>query len=479
MPILPRILCLFLLVGLADARAQLPEPVARALKQAGIPDSHVGLVVQDIDAAVPLIAHGERRELNPASVMKLLTTLAALDTLGPVHTFSTRVLAEGDIRNGVLDGNLVLQGGGDPSLTLERFWLLLRTIRAGGLTEIHGDLIVDDGYYSLPKAETPFDAYPLRPYNAAPSALVVNFNVLSLWLDIVKGAVSARFEPAVATPTIVNRLQTAPGPCNGWQDQFTPSLEADHLILSGRFPLSCGGQGTTLSLLPAEATAYAYTKSLWQEMGGIAPATDRSGPSKADARLLLAFESAPLSQLVRDTNKYSNNLMAKMLFLNLGAARYGPPATWEKSDRAVRAWLEENHLEMPELVLDNGAGLSRSACISAASLARLLIWATVRPAYYEFAASLPAIGLEGTQKKRLEAGSPLTGRAWLKSGTLDNARSLAGYVLGPDGHRRVLVFLVNDAKAAAAVKAQDELLAWAIKTPSAPVQNPADPVFKH
>ena len=472
-------LCLFMLLGLAQARAQLPEQVSRALKQAGIPESHVGVVVQDIDAPVPLIAHGEQRALNPASVMKLVTTLAALDLLGPAHTFQTRVLTEGEIRNDVLDGNLVLQGGGDPSLTLERFWLLLRELRAKGLREIRGELVVDGGYYSPPPPDAPFDAYPLRPYNTAPAALVVNFNVLSLWLGLGNGGVNARLEPSVTSPVLVNQLQTGAGACNGWRDQFTPRLEDGRLILPGRYPVSCGEQGMTLNLLAPEATAYAYFRPLWRELGGVPPVLVQSRPARPEAQSLLVFESAPLSQLVRDTNKYSNNLMAKMLFLNLGAERFGPPATQEKGNRAIQAWLRENALELPELVLDNGAGLSRSARISAASLARLMIWAADRPAYYEFAASLPAAGLEGTQKKRLDEGSTLTGRAWLKTGTLDNARSLAGYVLGPDGHRRVLVFLINDPKAAAAGKAQEALLEWAIKTPYAQLSRPDVPVFKH
>jgi D-alanyl-D-alanine carboxypeptidase/D-alanyl-D-alanine-endopeptidase (penicillin-binding protein 4) len=112
-----------------------------------------------------------------------------------------------------------------------------------------------------------------------------------------------------------------------------------------------------------------------------------------------------------------------------------------------------------EIVLENGSGLSRIERISAASLARLLAFAANRPAYYDFAASLPAIGLEGTQKGRLN-GSPNTGRAWLKSGSLNGARNLAGYALGSDGRRFILVMLVNHRNAAAAGKAHEALLAW-------------------
>jgi D-alanyl-D-alanine carboxypeptidase/D-alanyl-D-alanine-endopeptidase (penicillin-binding protein 4) len=179
----------------------------------------------------------------------------------------------------------------------------------------------------------------------------------------------------------------------------------------------------------------------------------------------MAFDSAPLSLLVRDVNKYSNNVMAKMLFLNLGAARFGAPATWDKGERAVRAWLEERGLGMPKLVMENGSGLSRIARISATAMATLLTWAARQPAYYEFAASLPAVGVEGTQKNRFNGnggnGLDLSGKAWLKSGSLNGARNLAGYVLAPDGQRRVLVFFINHPNAGRATKAQEALLEWA------------------
>ncbi len=169
--------------------------------------------------------------------------------------------------------------------------------------------------------------------------------------------------------------------------------------------------------------------------------------------------------------------MAKMLLLDLGAERFGAPATWSKGIRAVRTWLAEQGLTMPKLVLENGSGLSRIARISAASLASLLRFAANRPVYYEFAASLPAVGLEGTQKHRMN-GSPVSGQAWLKSGSLNGVRNLAGYVLGPEGHRRIVVFLINHDRATAAGKAQDALMEWVVKTPSPGLSHNNNPVCK-
>ncbi|HNU64486.1 MAG TPA: D-alanyl-D-alanine carboxypeptidase/D-alanyl-D-alanine-endopeptidase [Thiobacillaceae bacterium] len=455
-------------VGLAlcgSAQAQLPESVALALQQAGIPDSHVGVVVRELDGGI-LLQHAADQTMNPASVMKLLTTLAALDSLGPAHTFKTRVWLEGELEDGVLHGNLVLQGGGDPALTQERFWLLLRALRARGLKEIRGDLLLDHSYYAIP-TEDPgaFDQAPLRPYNAQPAALLVNFNTQTLRLDSRPGGVEAWLDPGTARPGLDNRLRAADAACDTWAADFDTRLENGSLVLSGSVPSRCGPLSLALNLLPPADNTAAWFRALWRELGGLHSGQLRLGTAAPGARLFLEFDSPPLSLLVREVNKYSNNVMAKMLFLHLGAQRFGAPATWEKGERALRAWLAERGLRAPGLVLENGAGLSRIERISADTLARLLVWASRQPAYYEWAASLPAVGLEGTQKNRFNgdgrADTDLRGRAWMKSGSLNGARGQAGYVLTRDGRRRVLAFLINHPNAARSGAAQDALLAWA------------------
>lgn len=448
------------------ARAELPPAVAQALKDAGIPDTHVGILVREIDRPAPLLAHGETQALNPASVMKLVTTLAALDTLGPAHTFKTRVWLEGELKDGVLTGNLVLQGGGDPGLTLERFWLLLREIRARGVREIRGDVLLDGNFYELePVDPAAFDQSPLRPYNAPAAALLANFNTLNLRLGVAEATVQARIEGD--DPVILDsRLEAVEGPCNGWREQLRMVLEDGRLVLSGRYPRACSEQVHPLNLLAPEATVAVLFRSLWKELGGQHSGRIRPCTPAADGRLLLEFDSPPLASLVRDVNKFSNNVMAKMLFLNLGAHHFGAPANWDKGRRAVAGWLAEKGLWSEDIVLDNGSGLSRSERISAASLGRLLAYAAQRPIYYEFAASLPAVGLEGTLKNRFN-GTPVAGQAWLKTGSLNGARNLAGYVLGPEGRRRILVMLVNHDKAAAVAKVQEALLAWASTVPPA------------
>lgn len=446
------------------ALAELPSPVSAALQLTGIPDTHVGLVIQEVGAPEPRLAHGEGRSFNPASVMKLLTTLAALDGIGPAHTWQTAVLAAGEVREGRLLGDLILRGGGDPGLTLERFWLLLREIRARGILHIQGDVILDNGLYAIEPADPgAFDQEPLRAYNAQPAALLINHNALSLRLRPHAATLEGQLDPPALKLDLAAQA-VSQARCGDWQEDLRFTRQGDTLRVEGRFPDGCGERQTWLNLLGPDENTAAVFLSLWRELGGSVGGQVRPGSSPEDARPVLEFASQPLGRLVADVNEYSNNVMAKMLFLNLGAHRFGPPATWQKGRDAVRAWLADQGLKFPELVLENGSGLSRIERISAASLARLLNFAATRPAFHEFAASLPALGREGTLKNRLP-DSAAAGRAWLKTGTLNGARNLAGYYLDETGRRHILVLLINHPRAPYGALVQDSLIGWALPTP--------------
>jgi D-alanyl-D-alanine carboxypeptidase/D-alanyl-D-alanine-endopeptidase (penicillin-binding protein 4) len=178
---------------------------------------------------------------------------------------------------------------------------------------------------------------------------------------------------------------------------------------------------------------------------------------------------------VRDINKFSNNVMARQLFLTLGqkVMRSGIPgdggsatvngknggATTAQADEVVRAWLEGKTLRMPELVLDNGSGLSRRERLSADSTSRLLQAAWKSPVMPELMASLPLLAVDGTMRKRLRDGSA-AGQAHIKTGSLEGVKTMAGYLLDKSGRRQVVVFFVNHPHAAAAQPAQDALLQW-------------------
>jgi D-alanyl-D-alanine carboxypeptidase/D-alanyl-D-alanine-endopeptidase (penicillin-binding protein 4) len=459
---LPAFVVIFALFITSMAQAgPLPAKVRAALRQAHIPGSHIGLVVQSLDRNKATTSFNASVAFNPASVMKVVTTLAALDSFGPAHTFKTHTLIDGTVTDGVLNGNLIIQGSGDPALNLEHFQTLLHEIREKGIRKINGDVIFDNSLFSIDATDPgSFDGEPLKPYNAEPAALLVNYNVLPLRLMPEKNGIDARIDPP-ALP-VENGLRVGnDGLCVDWQDGLMFSRDGDRLNLSGQFQAACGDRMLWLNLMQPAATAATVFSADWAESGGILTGQIRQGATPASATPLLDFVSPPLSEIVRGTNKYSNNVMAKMLFLDLGAARFGAPATWDKGERAIKEWLKEKGLSMPELVIENGSGLSRIERISAGSMARLLIWASKQPLYYEFAASLPALGLEGTQRHRLK-DTPLAGRAWLKSGSLDGVHNLAGYVMDGDGRRKVVVLFINDEPNRKVDDLQAAVLYWAM-----------------
>src|SRR5690606_13836065 len=143
------------------AAAALPPGVEAALRTAGLPAEAVSILVQEAAAERPVLAFNADRPMTPASVMKLVTTYAGLEMLGPAFTWTTEAFATGPIADGVLQGDLVLRGNGDPKLTIENFWLLLRGVRARGVLDIQGDLVLDRSYYGFdPGDPGRFDSEP-------------------------------------------------------------------------------------------------------------------------------------------------------------------------------------------------------------------------------------------------------------------------------------------------------------------------------
>ena len=450
----------------ADPGSRLPPPVAEALARAGIPDASVGIFVQDIQAARPVLTAGDDHALNPASTIKLLTTFAALDQLGPAYQWSTEVYADGAVQGDVLNGNLILKGSGDPRLTLENFWLLLRDLRARGVREIRGDLVLDRSYFTREDVDpAEFDNEPTRPYNTPPDALLVNFKALRLRFvpDAERLTLRIIAEPALPQVQILNNVTLDNERCDDWVSRLKLTAPGDRasarLLFSGSYSVACGEKERNYSVLGHAHYVHGLFTLLWRELGGVFAGGVRDGIAPGGARLLFAHRTQSLAEIARDINKFSNNVMARQLYLALGAITLGAPASNEKSARAIKQWLAARRLAIPELVLENGSGLSRVERVSAKSLGLLLLTAQRSAVMPEFIASLPLVAVDGTMKKRL-AGADVAGQAHIKTGSLTGVRAIAGYVLDAKGRTMVVVCLINHALAQNAPAVQDALLSW-------------------
>ena len=459
------LLILLPLSAIAQPASALPEPVARALAQAGIPESAVGVYVHEIGAAEPVLAIGADRALNPASTMKLLTTYAGLEMLGPAYVWNTDVLSDGTLTQDVLAGNLYIKGAGDPKLTVENFWLLLRNLRARGVREIRGDLVLDRRLFAE-ELQDPgaFDDQPTRPYNTAPSALLVNFKAVTLQFipDAVARTVRIAVEPPLSQVQVINNLKLVDGPCGDWVGKLRLDAQGNadsaRLGFNGTYALDCGEGMRSFSVLGHRQYVGALFTQLWRELGGTFSGQVREGATPEQARRLATARSSSLSEIVRDVNKYSNNVMARQLFLSL-AMNNGAPATTAAAAGSVKQWLALKGLAVPELVLENGSGLSRIERISARNLGAVLLNAWASPVMPELMASLPVAAVDGTLRKRMKSAE-VAGQAHVKTGSLSGVRSIAGYVLDAKGNRAVVVFMVNHANAFNAQAAQDAMLGW-------------------
>jgi D-alanyl-D-alanine carboxypeptidase/D-alanyl-D-alanine-endopeptidase (penicillin-binding protein 4) len=460
------LLALLLTANLAHAQG-LPGTVEQALKRAAISPSGVSAFVQALDSARPAVDYNATAPMNPASTMKLVTTYAALELLGPTYTWKTEAYISGSMQGDVLEGDLILKGYGDPKLTLENFWLLLHKLRALGLREIRGNLVLDRNYFEAAEDDpATFDGDPLRAYNVGPDALLVNFKAVRFLFvpDSERKSVTVIAEPKPAGLEFSASVRATEAPCGDWRSGLKADLHSNgssaRATFTGSMPASCGELVWNAGLLTHSNYVYGVFRSLWEELGGALRGGLKDGGVPANARLLVTHASASNAELVRDINKFSNNVMARQLFLTLGAEMLKLPGRTDRSSRVVQSWLAEKKLDFPELVMENGSGLSRQERISAGHMGRLLIEAYHSAVMPEFMSSLPLVAYDGTMRRRLRFES-LAGQAHIKTGSLADARTMAGYVLDKNGHRHVVVLFINHANAGAGQAAQDALLRWA------------------
>lgn len=448
----------------ALAQQVFPGEVETALARAKVPRDSVTMLVADADGLrPPRLAWRTQVPVNPASIMKLVTTYAALDLLGPAYSWSTPVYADGTVSNGVLNGNLYIKGQGDPKLVLERAWLLLRRVQGLGITTVSGDIVLDRSAFDNTIENDPaaFDGEPLRPYNASPEALLVNFKSVGMVFTPERGGQQARvsYEPPLASVSMQPTVALAPGECSDWRAAIKPDFsDPNRIRFLGALPAACGEKSWAVAYADPRTYGLRAIGGMWAEMGGRVGGQMRDGRVPAGLRPVFEFGSPPLSEVVRDINKYSNNVMAQQLFLTLGLTQKNR-GSFEASRNALGQWWRERigTGEAPP-VFDNGSGLSRDERISAAALGRMLQVAWRSPLMPELVSSLPAMGVDGTLRKRtLRSG----GAAHLKTGSLRDAAGVAGYVHGASGRRYVLVAIANGENAGAARAAFDALVDWA------------------
>lgn len=455
--------CLFATQALAQS---LPEDLEKAWRATRLPDSAISLVVQEIDGPRLASINGSLPR-NPASVMKMVTTWTALSGLGPEYTWRTTFYAKGGGQvdaQGSLAGPLYLKAGGDPLLTVEDLWGLLRGLRLRGIKNLT-EVVVDRSRFGRVAIDPgQFDGAADRPYNASPDAMMVGLGAVRLLFQPDRQA--SKWIPIIDPPLpglrINGEIKWSNVACPGSPaiaTQVVPSGRDITINVSGTAAGSCGEFSVYRLALSQPEYFSGLFQMLWKELGGTLGKGIREGKVAAGTEPVVWHESPSLANTIRQINKQSNNVMARTLFLTLGAERMGAGATPQTGASAALAVLNGQKVDTRGWVLDNGAGLSREGRVTADGMASMLDAAWHSPLMPEFVSSLAISGVDGTVRRRLR-DDETKGMAHLKTGTLRDVRALAGYVLGASGKRYILVSIVNDERSVSVRAFDDALVAW-------------------
>ena len=445
--------------------SDLPPAVALALARAHVPPSAMSVLVERAGSNKPVLELNSQRAMSPASTMKLVTTYSGLSLLGPDYRWKTTAYAGGTVENGILHGNLYIVGTGDPKLVPEELIDLVQKIHAAGITGIDGSLVLDKHNFDASTRDAgAYDDEVLAPYNVGPDPLLYAFKSVSFTLAPEHGkTVAIDVTPPLDNLTIVNDLRLTRGRCAG--ALVTPVITqapngTAQAVFSGSYPLACGPRETSsMAALDHSAFFSDGFLALWKQTGGTFQGTISEGTVPVAAREVAVHESPVLSEIVRDINKFSNNVMARNLFLTIGESAGHNPSTLAGSAQQIEQFLHRSGLPMQDLVLENGSGLSHDERISAASMANLLQAANASPVAQAYIDSLPIVGVDGTMRHRM-LNSGIDGNAHIKTGTLRDVRAIAGYVGAANGDGYIVVSFINDPRAEDARAAHDALLEW-------------------
>ena len=476
-----------LLMAPAQAQEPLPPAVLEALRMAGLPADALAAVALPLHPWSRPWRHQAQRPMQPGSAMKLVTSIVALDRLGPNHRGFTELRSAAPLLLGTLQGDLVLKGGADVELGPAQLWALLVDLQQAGVRHIAGDLLLDRTRYHPARSDIgvpPFDETPEFPYNVIPDALMLAGNLLPLELRTSEAgetgetgetgdtSVLAATVPRIDGIEFDSRMRIVEARCQDWDDQWhaagvTRIDGTTRITLNGAFPRGCT-QRVALQLIDRNELSERLFRSLWQGLGGSWAGRAREAAAPAATRLLARRTGRPWGELLRHQNKSSDNAWTRVLYLELGvhdaAAAAGQPGaatrettqgttqeptqkttqktTQERAERSVRRWFAEHAIDDTGLVLDNGSGLSRSERISPWQLARLLQESFKGRNAAELQMSLPTAGVDGTLRNRLK-NSPASGWARLKTGTLKNVVALAGYVNDGNGKPWAVAIMIN------------------------------------
>ena len=460
------------------AVAELPRNVRDMLRDAAIPESAMSALVVRLSDGKVLLEHEADRARQPASTLKILTSLVALDRLGPAWRGRTEMRRQGEIVDSVLKGDLVLRGMADVDFDWQAFEQMLQVLRLQGVREVRGDFVLDLTFFNPTRADigvAAFDQWPEFRYNMIPDALMLNSNLVRLDMHSDGTAMRVAITPPLDRVSVVSsEMQLVERRCADWEDGWMlPVTErtADGAIrikLQGNYPPNCTAN-TSIGVIDRLVLADRTFRALWKRLGGTFRGKTVEGRMAPDARLVASHTSRTLAELTRDVVKRSDNPITRVLYLAVGAASNAgaDEPTARRADREVRDWLAQRGIDSTGIVLENGSGLSRLERISPRQLVDVLKAAITSDWAPEFMASLPIVATDGGMRNRLKDKPPAS-RGRIKTGTLRDTTAVAGYIRDEAGESYAVAAVVNDPLATSSVARPivDGVLDWVARSPA-------------
>lgn len=432
----------------SDSALANPEAASNQIEnivmRAGFSPDEVSVLLIDLSDGREVYALNPDVPRNPASVAKAITTGVALSMLGADYRWRTEFYAVGDVEGDVLGGHLAVKGYGNPYFVEEKLDEAIANIRARGIREIAGDLLLDGSYYQT-RTERPgqFDGKGTEPYNAVPSALSINFRTAELIFHASKKGVRLSTRPKLHYTQLNNQLQLNHLPCGrGFKPKITVRSGSDAVTVSGDISSKCGTKRQSKVFTDTGDLLAGHIRRAWTESGGAFDGEWYYDVVQPSYQLIHTAYSRPLSEQIKAMNRFSNNLMTRQLFLTLGATQFGAPADESKGRQVVKQFLEQAGIATEGFFIENGSGLSRNTRMSARHIAVFLSLMARSEHANVFADSLSVAGRNGTMKRRLR-NTALADNFHGKTGTLNNVKALAGYFTGNSGKQMAFVMLIH------------------------------------
>ncbi|SHO81635.1 D-alanyl-D-alanine carboxypeptidase [hydrothermal vent metagenome] len=447
--------------------ASLPQGIEEILNKYQIDRASISIDIKDLHSSLDVASLNINSYRTPASIIKLFTTYSALLHLGFNYRWATLFYYNGDVKSGVLYGDLIIKPYGDPNLSSKSISAIAYSIKAKGISEIRGDIIIDRSIFNVSSRDTSgFDSNRYSPYNAMPDSMMFNERVTTLNIDTLGNRVVVSKDTPDNSFDIINSAKVTNGSCRGnraWVNvKIDKELARPKVFISGKLSNRCSTRKVCRVITKPYKTFYYSLKYALDKIGVQNHSKLKLSPTPSTAKILFTYKSKRLEETISIISKKSNNLMARQLMLTLGAYIYNRPSSISKGRKAIIKILSDNGIKLgSNTIIDNGCGLSRISQIKASDITKLLL-SSFNKFGYRWLNTLSIAGVDGTTKKRFK-NSIVANRGWFKTGTIKSVKNIIGYVKSNSGRLYSIVILVNHTKSYQGASLQNDIIKWIIK----------------